>query len=226
MIFSSINQNRLYLKVADQILDLIKQKDFSKGDKLPSERILSSELGVSRPTVREAMVALELADMIEIRTASGIYLKHAATKSAKLLIDGGPGPFEILEARQIFEREACALAAKRISDEQLDKLEALLDAMLEENESLSPTEKADEEFHCEIAKASGNSAIYQTVMWLWQLRNESDLVSHFHKQTRMDGIRPIIEDHKKILDALKARDTEKSRAAMDEHLHRVIESLL
>lgn len=226
MHFSALNENRLYLKVADQILDLVKKENLKPGDRLPSERVLSTSFSISRPTVREAMVALELAGMIEIRTASGIYLTKTALESTTLKLDRGPGPFEILEARMFFEKEVCAMAAERITDEQLEELSALLTAMIEENEGQTPAEKADEQFHCAIAVAAGNSAVLKTVEWLWRLRNESELVNRFHRYIRMDGIRPIIDDHQRILDALKARDPEAARAAMQQHLKRVIDGLL
>lgn len=226
MNFSALNEKRLYLKIADNVLSYIKQHDLAVGEKLPSERILSAEFKVSRPTVREALVALELAGIVEIRTASGIFLKNADTTPNLSALDKGAGPFEILDARRILESEACALAAKNISSEQLDHLSALLKTMEEENLQENPTEQADQAFHCRIAEASGNSAIQAMVEWLWVLRNQSDISTHFHKRVRLEGIRPIITDHTLILAALKAGDSAQARQTMNDHLQRVIDALI
>lgn len=226
MNFASLNENRLYLKVVDKILDLILDRSLKVGDKVPSERLLSSELSVSRPTIREAIVALELAGIVEIRTASGIFLKTLPHKNLKVSFDKGPGPFEILEARLLIESEACVLAAEKISSQQLSQLSELLREMEEENLQENPTEKADQAFHILIASATGNSAITTIVNWLWDLRNNSELSTHFHNRVRLDGIRPIIEDHKNILNALKAGDSAQARLAMHNHIQRVIDGLI
>lgn len=226
MNFASLNENRLYLKVVDKILELVLERSIKPGDKVPSERLLSNELNVSRPTIREAMVALELAGIVEIRTASGIFLKSLPQKHIELSLDKGPGPFEILEARLVIESEACALAAEKISEHELIQLSELLREMEEENLQENPTEKADQAFHIAIASATGNSAITTIVNWLWDLRNNSELSTHFHKRVRLDGIRPIIDDHKTILGALKARDAMQARTAMHKHIQRVINNLI
>ncbi|NND67966.1 MAG: FadR family transcriptional regulator, partial [Halioglobus sp.] len=137
-----------------------------------------------------------------------------------------PGPFEILEARKLIEGETCALAAERISDAQLQQLSELVEAMAEENRQEAVTEEADGRFHCLIAEAAGNSALTAAITWLWQLRNESEISTHFHRRLREEGDRPIVADHQKILDALHARNPAASRQAMVDHLQRVIDHLL
>jgi GntR family transcriptional repressor for pyruvate dehydrogenase complex len=163
---------------------------------------------------------------VEIRTGSGVYVLDAGKSSAPSTEDQGPGPFEILEARRLIEGEACALAAERVSEEQLAQLEAILVEMEQENLKENMTEQADEKFHCLIAEAAGNSAIAATIDWLWQLRNESVISTHFHQQLREEGSRPIIADHRRILDALEARNPDAAREAMSKHLQRVIDTLM
>ena len=226
MRFSALNEKRLYLKVADLVVDHIKTNHLKVGDKLPAERALAADFEVSRPTIREAMVALELSGLIEIKKASGIYVKQTSVDPSTFSLDKGPGPFEILEARRVLESEICGLAAERITDEQLDELSDLLRAMMEDNLSDNPTEQADQAFHTKIAEAAGNSAMLQMVQWLWQLRNGSEISTHFHHQVRMEGIRPIIDDHQKIVTALQARNPEQAKQAMNDHLQRVINNLL
>ena len=221
-----IKVQRLYRQVAQQLQDLIGQGVFEVGQRLPSERDLAEQFGVSRPTIREAMIALEIAGQVEVKSGSGVYVLSQVRKRRWMDSDQGPGPFEILEARRLIEGETCALAAERISDEQLARLEELLGEMEQENKREDAAEQADERFHRSIADAAGNSALSATIGWLWELRNESGISTHFHQRVREEGSRPIIADHRAILDGLQARDPKKARRAMDKHLKRVISNLL
>ena len=226
MEIQAVKTQRLYLQVADQLIALIRGGSIAAGERLPAERNLAERFGVSRPTIREAMIALEIAGMVEIRSGSGVYVLDNSTQSAPVTADQGPGPFEILEARRLFEGEACALAAERITNEQIGELRRLLAEMEQENQQEDAHEKADEQFHCLIADAAGNSAVSATVAWLWQLRNESEISQRFHKRVRQEGIRPIIAEHRAILEALEDRDPAAARRAMAAHLQRVIDHLL
>jgi GntR family transcriptional repressor for pyruvate dehydrogenase complex len=222
----AIKVQRLYLQVARQLQDLIGRGVFEAGKRLPSERDLAEQFGVSRPTIREAMIALEIADQVEVKSGSGVYVLPQVGRPPRVDSDQGPGPFEILEARRLIEGETCALAAERISDEQLARLEELLGEMEQENRLEDAAEQADEQFHLCIAEAAGNSALSATIGWLWELRNESEISTRFHQRVREEGSRPIIADHRAILDGLQARDPKKARRAMDKHLKRVIDNLL
>ena len=157
--------------------------------------------------------------------APGVYVLEQDDVQGGLSDESDPGPFEILEARKLIEAETCALAAQKISAAQLARLDELLQEMEQENLQEAITERADEQFHCLIAEAAGNSALGVAVAWLWQLRNESEISTHFFRRVRQEGNRPIIEDHQRILDALRARDPKASREAMRDHLQRVIDHL-
>lgn len=215
---------RLYLRVAEQLITAIQRGTPGIGERLPSERELAQRFGVSRPTIREAMIALEIAGQVEIRSGSGVYVTQ--TGGPELQLDAGAGPFEILEARRLLERETAALAAQRISATQLAELEALLQEMQHENQRPDITEAADEAFHCRIAEAAGNSLLAASVSWLWKLRNDATISTYFHQRMREEGSRPIIDDHRRIIEALRARDPDAARAAMDLHLQRVVKSLM
>jgi GntR family transcriptional repressor for pyruvate dehydrogenase complex len=231
-----VKGQRLYLQVAEQLRALISEGEFSAGQRLPSERDLAARFEVSRPTIREATIALEIAGAVEVRPGSGVYVTGQGAGSAALPDGQDPGPFEILEARKVIEGEICALAAARIGDEQLARLQALLDAMAAGeggsdgdsgvDSNGEQAESADEAFHCLIAEASGNSALCATVTWLWRLRNESEISTHFHSRVRQEGSRPIVADHRRILAALRAGDAAGAREAMTAHLQRVIDQLL
>src|SRR3954471_15967575 len=109
---------RLYEQIAQKLAKAIANGVYEVGQRLPSERELAQSFEVSRPTVREAIIALELDELVEVRLGSGVYVTnshppsgHAGAKDI--------GPFELLEARRAIEGEACALAALRIDDLQL-----------------------------------------------------------------------------------------------------------
>lgn len=216
---------KLYQKVASTVAERIATGHYREEERLPSERDLAEEFGVSRPTVREAMLALEIRGMVEARHGSGVYVTKspvAAQSPAELDI----GAFELTEARAIFESEAAALAATMITDEQVTKLEAKLAEMVEENESDARGELADRAFHVAIAEATNNAAIVAVVEMLWDLRYRSPLCRHMLDLARNVGVKPRIQHHRHILDALKTRDPKKARKEMRAHLESVIEGLL
>ena len=225
MLIEAVKVRRLYLEVADQLSALIKEGTIKPGERLPSERDLASRFGVSRPTIREAMIALEIEGVVEIRTGSGIYVTQNQKEATLHIHDTGPGPFEILESRRIIESETASLAAARINDEQLQELEDALAEMAVENQQKKITEKADQKFHTIIAQASQNSALASVVVWLWELRNNSQISTIFHQHARDEGIQPSLDDHHRILMALRQRDPITARNAMNAHLTNSIELL-
>ncbi|TGD71729.1 FadR family transcriptional regulator [Mangrovimicrobium sediminis] len=223
MQIEAVKVRRLYLEVASQIEKLIRSGEIQPGDRLPSERNLATSFKVSRPTIREAMIALEIAGLVEIRTGSGIYVIDKGQPD-KGLVDEGPGPFEVLESRMVVEAEIAALAAARISDEQVDELEAALREMEREDAEGSVTERADHSFHCVIAAASGNSALASVVEWLWDLRNNSQISTLFHQRVREKGVHPSLDDHRRIFNAMRARDPLRAREAMRAHIANAIDT--
>lgn len=219
-----VKNDRLYVKVAEQLRQLIENDIIKPGERFPSERELAEQLGVSRPTVREAMIALELTGAIEIRSGSGIYANHLKPAASISLGDAGIGPFEVLEIRLIIEAEACALAALRIGDNELAQLQQCLVDMEEEEKRPDASEIADQRFHEIIAQSCQNSAVESVVQWLWKLRNESEISTSFLAQIREEGIHPSIFEHKAIYDALAARDPIAARKAMRQHIESATEN--
>ena len=227
MDITAVKVQRLYLQVADQLSKQITGGSLSSGDRLPSERDLAARFQVSRPTIREAMIALEVSDLVEVRSGSGVYVKaRNAAKRPQLLEDDSPGPIEILEARLHFEAQAAYLAASRMGEDDLSQLNELLKRLQKENLDEKGTEQADRQFHLLIAKASQNSAIHSTIAWLWQLRDESTLSQFFHEKLRKSGIKPVIAAHQEIVDAITAKKPEQARDAMSSHLEQVIAMVL
>ncbi|MGB0214487.1 MAG: FadR/GntR family transcriptional regulator [Alteromonas oceani] len=219
----AVKVRRLYLEVATQIEQQIQSGQIGPGERLPSERDLASRFEVSRPTIREAMIALEIAGLVEIKTGSGIYVLAQTETLAPHSLDDVPGPFEVLEARLLIEPQAASLAAARISKAQLKSIEQAVQIMGDANSSEHQKEQADELFHVTIAQATDNSALASTIKWLWELRNQSALSSRFHQRVRELGVQPYVEEHRKIFNALKLRDPERARTAMHHHISNAIE---
>ena len=220
------DQGRLYERVAADISARIASGDFPVGRRLPSERDLAHIHSVSRPTVREAIIALELDGLVEVRTGSGVHVVARHPKGGKAGATD-VGPFELLEARHGFESEACALAAVRITDDQLDELERLaLEMEPGDARDFGRAEDADRRFHLLIAAASQNSVVLSTVAGLWEARARSPQYQLFADKAHAAGVGPRIDEHREIIAALRTRLPETARRAMRQHLARVLESLL
>jgi DNA-binding FadR family transcriptional regulator len=217
---------RLYERIAQKLASSIASGEYKIGQRLPSERELAQAFEVSRPTIREAIIALELDRLVEVRVGSGVYVMNKEPPGGKA---GATdiGPFESLEARRSIEGEACALAAARIDDAQLEALQELLAEMRTENEhDVVLSEDADRRFHELIAEATQNSGMIAAVKMLWDARARSPQNRSLSAKVRASGIKPRIDEHTAILKALKQRNPDAARAAMRDHLTRVIDALL
>jgi len=217
---------RLYEQIAKKLANSIARGEYKIGQRLPSERELAQAFSVSRPTIREAIIALELDSLVDVRIGSGVYVLNKAppggTAGATDI-----GPFELLEARRAIEGEVCALAAQRIDAAQLTKLAELVAEMRSENEhDVIQSEDADRRFHELIASATQNSAMIATVQMLWDARARSPQYRSLSAKVRATGVKPRIDEHTAILKTLRQRDPDAARAAMRDHLSRVIDALL
>jgi DNA-binding FadR family transcriptional regulator len=215
---------KLYQRIAEEITAAINDGRYQPGTRLPGERDLADEFAVSRPTIREAMIALEMRGLVEARQGSGIYVTDAppeASRAPELDV----GAFELNEARILFEGEAAALAATAIEPETLAALDRVLDAMADEGD-MPGAVAADRRFHLLIAEATGNSLVQMVVEMLWNIRENSPLCMHMFAQARREGITPRVAEHRMIVDALRARDPQRARESMRAHLRRVTEDLL
>ena len=217
--------DRLYKRVANSLARDITGGNFEVGSRLPPERDLAKRFDVSRPTIREAIIALELIGLVQVRKGSGVYVLRSGNVAGDIE-ELDIGPFELIEARMLFEAEVAALAARLITEEQLEELSQLLEQMKAENLREDGTEQADRAFHLTIARATKNSAIVSTLERLWDVRYHSPLCVSLMQQVRARGWRPAIEEHETILKALRTGSSEKARSAMRTHLSSVTESLL
>ncbi|HWK47515.1 MAG TPA: FadR/GntR family transcriptional regulator [Stellaceae bacterium] len=214
MPITRIEPQRLYRQIADQISDLIASGEFPQGSRLPSERRLAVQLGVSRPSLREAMIALEIAGAVTVQTGSGIYVRAVAPLAA----DPGPGPLEVFAARRLIEAEVAALAAKTALPADLDQLDRGIAQMRSESSHTLTHEDGDRVFHLALAEATHNSALVLVVQTLWDLVS-SPMWIKLRERMRNAALRPrLIDDHVAIRDAVAAGDAPAARRAMIYHL--------
>ncbi len=213
------HEPRLYRVVADRIQQLIRDDRIQPGERLPSERDLAIKLSVSRASLREALIALELGGVIEVRGGSGVYVSEQPDADAAAP-EVGPGPFEVLSARRLIESEVAAIAARVATDGAID---AILKAVLEmerHHADYASNEQADRNFHLAIARATGNSALVGAMEYLWDQRGRlwHKLKEHFQTEELRQE---TLTDHRRILEAIAAHDPAEARRAMRAHLERV-----
>ncbi|MBD8528460.1 MULTISPECIES: FadR/GntR family transcriptional regulator [unclassified Massilia] len=210
---------RLYRVVSGKIEELIRAENIRPGERLPSERDLATKLGVSRTSLREALIALELGGTVEVRGGSGVYVSEQATPVAEVPT-AGPGPFEVLAARRLIEVEMAALAAKHASDSAIDAILVAVLEMEQHHEERSGNESADRNFHLAIARATGNSAMVGVIEYLWSQRGSlwHKLKEHFQTEELRQQ---TLLDHRAIFAAIADHDVAGARTAMRAHLDRV-----
>ena len=219
MPIQAIEPQRLYRQISNQLRDLIIAGEFPVGSRLPSERDLSVQLGVSRPSLREALIALEVEGYIEVRMGSGIYVcEPPAHPAAGFDLSGEEGPLELIQARALLEGEVAATAAKLGKKRHFDAIKEAIDQMeVDALAGIKPIE-ADRLFHIRIAEATGNSVLVGVVRRMFDLRLGplfDQLHSHFETP---DVWAQAIAEHREVLEALRAKDPERAREAMRHHM--------
>lgn len=221
----AVEPRRLYRQVADQLRAYIDSGAIGIGARLPTERELAEQIGVSRPTIREALIALEVEGRVRIRVGSGIYVSEPTARGEIAPRDATPrheheGPFELLRARSFIEGAIAAEAAGRIQPQHLEALDALLARM---DAAVQPSSEAvaiDCEFHVLVASILGNAVIERFVRELFNQRMSpyfGRLAAYFEDAASW---RDAMLEHRAIRNALAARDPTLARDAMRRHLDR------
>ena len=222
MPIEAISSKRLYRQIADQLADLMRKGEFKPGDRLPSERELSQQFNVSRASVREALIALEIDGLIDVRVGLGVFVNAApAAANSMTAALAEPGPFDVLSARYLVEGETSALAARDGSARDHARIRETLQMMADEFSDSHAALNADALFHLRIAEASGNSALVHLVHQLWSQRYSAmfrKLDEHFDTPERHQA---AIGEHRQLVEAIERRDADGARAAMVAHLDSV-----
>ena len=213
---------RLYQQVAGRIEGLIRKGEVANGQRLPPERDLATRFKVSRPVVREALVALELSGAIEVRTGSGAYVKPVSADPAsngRLRIETGPSAFELINVRKLLEPAVAAQAALRRSEKDLASIAQAL-RLFERRSRGTHWEKleADRVFHLAIAQAAQNERALAIVESLWADMFGPIFAVLSERTGIADKKRITMTDHRTILFCIKNRDAVGADAAMHAHL--------
>lgn len=214
-----VTRPRLYEQVAQQILDWVRDNSLQVGDRLPPERELASRLGVSRATVSQALVAMEVVGVVAVRHGDGAVLVDSSGTSrvVEALRRHAQRLPEVIEAREALESKLAGLAAVRRTEEDLARIDAALAVMAADIEAGGRGVEGDELFHAAVTVA-GHSALLQRLMG-----EISDLV----RETRIESLsqpdRPLesLEGHRRIATAIRDRDAVAATAAMTDHVERV-----
>ncbi len=230
--FAKVKSKKVYMEIVDQILLLIRTGKLQVGQKLPPERILSVELGVSRPPLREAISALEILGIIESRGGKGniITSSKVASEKTKVVRDlkRQVSPFELLEARKLLEVEIAGLAAEKATQEDLDYIGRLVKEHGDVISDYSRASASDQEFHLALVKATKNAVLLDIFNshiatglknGLWQkIKGES--------WAKGDHAQKYFSEHIGIYESLRQHDKDGARRCMQKHLQAIEEDFL
>lgn len=224
---------RLYRQIADLLNTRIEQGLFPVGTFLPAERELAEQLGVSRTSVREALIALEVSGQVSIRPGHGVQVLDTKQSSGNIQTSpNGPapadiGPIQIMEARRWVETKTAELAAINHTPDNLERMLQALKVQGEADTARAPQyREGDRDFHIEIARASGNPAYEVLVASLWEYRTRP-LFRRF-EELLVGPDRPIqtASEHRDIYEAIADRDSAAATKFMKAHLDAVLRAFI
>jgi GntR family transcriptional regulator, transcriptional repressor for pyruvate dehydrogenase complex len=216
MVFRAIPPRRLYQEIAVQIKAHIESGEFPVGTRLPAERDLAKQIKVSRPSVREALIALEVEGLVEVRTGAGVFVCERRRSSPSA--NSQEGPLEIMVARALVEGDIASRAATKMRKADIKELERIIKGMIPNptnQESLLPSDRA---FHLYIAEKAGNSVLVRFVGELFDARH-TPLSVQFGKHFENAGTWMLaVGEHQDIIKAFARRDSAAAKRAMERHL--------
>lgn len=225
MPLQTVEPQRLYRQIAGQLRTLISAGELAVGSRLPAERDLAQQLGVSRPSVREALIAMEVEGWVEVRSGSGVYVldrssqtSHAARARAPRISDDEWGPLELIRARRVVEGETAAIAANQAKAEHIAAIGKALAAMQSDTDAGVMPLEGDRAFHTAIVEACGNVVLLETVQRFWDSRRGplfERLGDYFETA---HSWRAAITEHAAILQAIRKHDPDAARLAMHQHM--------
>ncbi|HUU50216.1 MAG TPA: FadR/GntR family transcriptional regulator [Nitrospinota bacterium] len=219
------------MKIVEQVRDLIKEGRLKPGDKLPPEQVLAEEFGTSRPSVREALSALEILGITESRGGKGNFIKNNLNfplyEQKFRELEEEESPFELLEARKAVETEIVGLAAKKATEEEIAAIQGSLNKMKGAMTNIPEIMEFDREFHINIARAAHNNLLFSMMIYLTDLLKEKLWINLKEKSWSIPGHpQKYFEEHNEILNAIKNKDGKGARNRMYDHLAGVERDLL
>jgi DNA-binding FadR family transcriptional regulator len=231
MPFEKVRTTKVSAIVAEQIVTAIQKGDYPVGNRLPSEAELAIQMGVSRPSVREALSALEAVGVIESKAGSGNYVRKLPTsgeeQDAPLLIESEAGCLEVMEARSALEPPLAALVAKKGLENNAEILRRTLEEMQihAAKGDFTPYFKADKAFHLALATAAGNRLITAALIPLINTMDQKlyrEFTHHYYLKNATD-LERVVGLHEEILQAVISRQPESAFERMREHWQRMRE---
>jgi GntR family transcriptional repressor for pyruvate dehydrogenase complex len=217
------DSRRLYQQVADQVRLLIQRGNYQPGSRLPPERDLAQQLKVSRPSLREALIALEIDGVVEIRMSSGVYVSVPPERPTRETSALGESPTDMMQARSILEGEVVMLACARATPASIAFLNDTLEAMRADIALGRWDLNHDRNFHVGLAEMAGNSVIVRLVGDIFDERH-SPISEHLSERTETLQVwEAAVAEHEAIVQAIEARDPLSAQAAMRAHLKASLE---
>lgn len=220
-----LKSQRLYQQISQLLMAYIRDGRFLPGQVLPAERDLAKQLGVSRSSVREALIALEIFGWVEIRVGTGVFVCPTLPETTTTLSDDDVSAEDLLKARQVIEGELAALAATTATDEQLQELTDLAKQMEKTLTDDKAFHALDTQFHLLVSKMTNNPLLVEAVQRLWD-RHHSPAFLRLEQHYANPALLKVWDrDHQAILNAISRRDPGGARTAMRKHLKNVLERL-
>ncbi|WP_224555618.1 FCD domain-containing protein [Pectobacterium versatile] len=223
-----LQEKKQYQEIGCDLRQKIQSGDYPVGSRLPPERNIAETYGVSRTIVREALLMLELEGTVDIRQGSGVYVLRIPDEDDAA--DGGKnhiGAFEMLQARQLLESNIAAFAARMATRADIENLRKTLE---QEQAAIAGKDYRgdfDRLFHLQIAGATQNQMLLETVSNIWECRDDNALWQQLYTHVGTQGYRlKWLADHQTILAALRRRDVSGSYQAMWQHLENVKNTLM
>jgi DNA-binding FadR family transcriptional regulator len=220
-----LKTQKLYQQISQLLMTYIREGRFLPGQALLAERDLAKRLGVSRSSVREALITLEISGWVEIRVGTGVFVRSPLPDTAAAPSTDDVGAEDLLKARQIVEGELAAAAAVAATDAQMQDLAALVVRMGQKQPDTATYHSLDMQFHVLIGEMTGNPLLSDVVEMLWNKRYSPmflRLEQHYGQNILEEEWN---HDHQAIVDALLRRDSRAARTAMRTHLKNVLERL-
>ncbi len=217
-----VSKNTVAAQVIEQISALIRSGSIKPGDKLPSEREMAEQLGVSRPPLREAIRVLEYAGIVETRYGDGIYVKNA-----EMPLESNPvfsrllhqySLKEMIEMRKVVELAAVRFAAERATDEDIETLRGIQRRTEDAVGDMEAFVECDFLFHSSIAEATGNSMLFRTVQTMRKMMGQFNRELLSSEDYRLG----VCRQHAAILACIARRESAKAAAALEKHLDNVV----
>jgi GntR family transcriptional regulator, transcriptional repressor for pyruvate dehydrogenase complex len=230
-VFKPIRPKKLSEEIVEQIKELISRGDLGPGQRIPSERELATFLGVSRPSVREAIMVLEAMGFLESRQGGGTYVRSLADVTmadplANMVERRDPRMLHALtEVRIGLETWSAYLAAKRAEQPELDRLRELYTIMEEQSVDGGWDPEIDFQFHLTITAATHNTLQIHVLNTIQKLFQTTIMVALGEFYSKEGYITRLLNHHREILEAIEARDPERAREWMLKHLTLVEEKL-